>query len=168
MRATAFLPFLILAACSEGAEQPKQAEAPAVEAISAGQWEMVTEVTRVTKLDKGAPVLKMPEGSKTTTGNCVAEADVKKPPASLFAPEGFQCDYRDSYMRNGRFNATLGCTKAGLGGDVSTLVNGSYTADTIEATATIETRLYCEGDARIETKLTGRRTGECSAAPTKG
>jgi hypothetical protein len=71
--------------------------------------------------------MKMEKGSKTTSSSCVAEADTKKPQPALFAPEGLKCDYRDDYIRGGKINATLGCTGAGLNGDVSTLVNGSYT-----------------------------------------
>lgn len=167
MRGIILLPLFVLAACSDGSQPAEQQEAPAAEQIKAGQWEMTTEVTKVTKRDNGAPAIKMPEGSKTTTSTCVAEADVKKPPAALLVPDGFKCTYRDSYMHSGRINATLACTHGALAGDVAMVVNGSYTADTIEGTATTETRLVGEGDQKIDTKLTGHRTGACAAAPAK-
>jgi hypothetical protein len=167
MRVFAFLPFILLAACSEANGPAKQAEAPAAEAIKAGQWEMAAEVVAVTQRDKGSPAMKMEKGSKTTSSSCVAEADTKKPQPALFAPEGLKCDYRDDYIRGGKINATLGCTGAGLNGDVSALINGSYTAETIEATAITETRLHGDGDVKVETKLTGRRTGDCVPAPAK-
>ena len=169
MRVIALIPILVLAACSEGAAPTKQdAEAPPAEQLSAGQWEMTTEVTRLTQRDKGAPAMKTPEGSRSTTSSCVAEADVKKPQPALFAPEGSECSYRDIYMSGGRLNATLACSRPGLSGTIATNVNGSFTATTLEGNATTETSLSGEGDVRIDTKLTGRRTGDCTAAPAKG
>ncbi len=168
MRAILLLPCLVLAACSDAAPPPEKAEAPPAEQIQAGQWEMTSEVTNVTQRDKGTPALKMAVGSKSVTSSCIAEADVKRPPAAMFVPEGFKCDYRDSYMRGGRVNLTLACTYDGQTGDVPIAISGSYTADSIEATSTAETRFSGEGDVKLETKLTGRRTGACTPAPAKG
>ena len=96
MRFIALTPFLILAACS-GGEESKNAEsdAPAATQLTAGQWEMTSEVPRVTKRDQAPPAIDAPEGSKTSTSTCVAEADAKKPQPALFAREGFECTYRD-------------------------------------------------------------------------
>lgn len=169
MRVIALIPLLVLAACSEGAAPPKQdAEATRAEQLTAGQWEMTTEVTKLTQRDKGAPAMNMPEGSRSTTSSCVAEADAKKPQPALFAAEGSECSYRDFYMNGGRLNATLACSRPGLSGTINTVVNGSFTATTLEGTATTETLLSGEGDVRIDSKLTGRRTGDCTAAPAKG
>ena len=169
MRFVAVAPLLVLAACSEGTAPTKQdAESPRAEQLSAGQWEMTTEVTKLTQRDKGAPAIKTPAGSRTTVSSCVAEADVKKPQPALFASEGSECSYRDFYMSGGRFNATLACSRSGLGGTLATIVNGSFTATTFEGDATTETSFSGEGDVRVDAKLTGRRTGDCSAAPAKG
>ena len=169
MRFTALAPFLILAACSEGAAPTKQeAEAPPAEQLSAGQWEMTIEVTKLTQRDKGAPAIKTPEGSRETVSSCVVETDVKKPQPALFVPEGSECSYRDIYMSGGRLNATLACSRADLGGTMATNVNGSFTATTFEGNTTTETSLPGDGDVRVDAKLTGRRTGDCSAAPAKG
>jgi hypothetical protein len=172
MRLIALLPLLAIAACSGSSEPAKQegeAEAAPAATIAAGQWETSTEVTSLVQRDKGAPAIKMEKGSKTSRSVCVAEADGKQPPPALLVPEGLDCKYRDAYVSGGRLNATLACTRPGLSGDISTIVNGSFTATTLEGTATIETRLSGEGDARIDTRLTGRRTGDCTApATTKG
>ena len=165
MRFIALTPLLILAACSEGeAPQKAETEAPAATQLGAGQWEMTSEVTDVTQRDNSPPAIKSPEGSKTTTSTCVAEADAKKPQPALLAPEGFDCTYRDIYMGSGRINATFACKSAGLSGNIATVVNGSYTADTFEGTSVTETQLSGAGDVRIQSKLTGRRTGACTAA----
>lgn len=157
---------LALAACS-GETQPaeNQTEAAAAEQLSPGQWEMVTLVTKVTKRDEGPPAIAMAEGSKSTRSVCIGEAEAQQPPPALFMPEGFDCKYRDAYVRGGRLNATLACTRTGLSGDIATNVNGSFTAETFEGNATTETSLSGLGDLRMDTELTGRRTGPCTAAP---
>jgi hypothetical protein len=172
MRLSALVPLLVLAACSEGSAPTKaeEAEAPAAAQLGSGQWEMTTEVTKVTQRDQGTPLIKMAEGSKTTRSSCVAEAELKKPQPALFAPEKFECTHRDFYMSGGRVNATMACTYPGTTGEIATSVNGSYTGDTIEATTSTETLLTGQGDVRIDAKLTGRRTGACTApaaAPAK-
>lgn len=168
MRLFILTPFLVLAACSEG-EQPAKKEADAApKQLAAGQWEMISEVTKVTQRDKGSPAFKESEGTKKTVSSCLAEADLKKPQPAFFIGEEMDCTTRDAYMSRGRANVTLACKKAGLPGDIATVVNGTYTADTFEGTATTETSLLGEGDVKIEATLAGRRTGECSAAPADG
>jgi hypothetical protein len=167
MRLFILTPLLVLAACSEG-EQPAKKGEEAAKLLTAGQWEMTSEVTKVTQRDQGKPALPATEGGKTTTSSCLAEADVKKPQPAFFVGEGMECTSRDLYMSRGRANVTLACKKAGLPGDIATIVNGTYTADSFEGTMTTETSLLGDGDMKIDAKLTGRRTGECSAAPAEG
>jgi hypothetical protein len=168
MRLFILTPLLVLAACSEG-EQPAKKDAEAApKQLTAGQWEMTSEVTKVTQRDKGKPALVATEGSKTTTSSCLAEADLKNPPPAFFVGADMDCTSRDAYMSRGRANVTLACKKAGLPGDIATVVNGTYTADSFEGTTSTETSLLGEGDVKIDANLIGRRTGECSAAPAGG
>ncbi len=169
MRKFVLMPLVLLAACSGGSEQPKQeAKEAAATRLDAGQWEVTTEVTSLVKRDQGTPALKMEQGSKSTESVCLGAADTQPPPA-LLAAEGLDCTYRDIFMRSGKINATLACRSPGLSGDISTIVNATFTGTTLEGTATTETRLSGEGDVRVDTRLTGRRTGECTAAePAKG
>jgi len=164
MRRFVLMPLALLAACSGGgSEQPKQeAEAAPATRLDAGQWDVTTEVTSLVKRDQGTPALKMEQGSKTTKSVCLGAGDTRPAPA-LLAAEGLDCTYRDIYMSGGRINATLECKRAGLSGDISTVVNATFTGTTLEGAATTETRLSGEGDVRVDTKLTGRRTGECTA-----
>ena len=166
MRLLVLTPLLVLAACSGGGEPAeKQAEAPAKE-LRAGEWEISREVTDVTPRDDGPPAIKAAVGDKAVGRSCVAPGDVKKPQGELFAAEGSECTSRDLYMSGGRLNATLACSRPGLSGNIATIVNGTFKAESIEATATTETSLLSQGDVRIVEKLTGRRVGECPAEPT--
>ena len=164
MRLLMLTPLLALAACSETSQPVKaeaEAEAPAPDLMSAGRWQMTSAVTTLTQRDKGAPAIKAAKGDKTVRSVCVAEKDVKQPPAALIVPEGFDCTYRDSYISGGRLNATMACARSGLSGNIAIIVNGSFKADSIEAISITETSLYGEGDVRIDSKLTGKRTGPC-------
>jgi hypothetical protein len=163
MRLFILTPFLVLAACSEGEQQPKK-DADAPKQLSAGQWEMTSEVTKVTQRDQGTPAFKETVGGKKTVSSCLAEADLKKPQPAFFVGEDMDCISRDVYMSRGRANVTLSCKKAGLPGEIATIVNGTFTADSFEGTATTETSLLGDGDMKIDAKLNGRRTGECTAA----
>ena len=167
MRLFILTPLLMLAACSEG-EQPKKEAESAPKQLTAGQWEMTSEVTSVTQRDKGKPALDATEGAKTTTSSCLAEADLKKPQPAFFVGEEMDCTSSDAYMSRGRANVTLACKKAGLPGDIAAIIHGTYTADSFEGTKAIETSLLGEGDMKIDAKLTGKRTGECTAAPAEG
>lgn len=171
MRALVMLPLLILAACSEGGDGGQSAKAKAEAAktlkLAAGQWETTAEVIKLTKQDNGEPAIKTPEGTKTTASHCVAEADGKKPQPVLLAGEDYDCEYGNFYMSSGTLNAQLNCRREGLAGEVRMTVDGSYTADTLEANQSISTFLSGNGDVNIQIKLTGRRTGP-TCAPTEG
>lgn len=167
MRELAVIVSVLLAGCGDGAaDAPKQAAAPAAQAISAGQWETVTEVTDFASADDGSPAIDTPKGTRISNSVCVAAGEEKKPPAMLLAgaPE-YSCKYGNHYMSGGTLNSELDCTREGVRGQVLMGVDGSYTADTFEANQSLTTYLPGTGDVRINAKVTGRRTGECSAAP---
>ncbi|HEV2746872.1 MAG TPA: DUF3617 domain-containing protein [Allosphingosinicella sp.] len=166
MRALAFVPLLILAACSEtdGGGPKQETKAAAATQLEPGQWETVAEVTRFTQMDKGKPAINTPAGSKATATACVGEAEARKPAPVLFtASEEGSCEYRDFYMSNGRINGSLACKRPGLGGEVMTSVEGTFTADSFEGTSLVETYLYTDGDVKIAAKISGRRVGACAA-----
>ena len=167
MRVLIVLPILLAVGCSGGGDEPTanqaQSTAPAAGPIRAGQWQIDHEVVSLTKRDQGTPKIDMPAGTKSTTSLCVAEADVQKPQPALFLTEGYDCTYRDSYVSGGRINANFACRRDGLQGDISVVVNANSTAETLKGTAVTETRLVTDGDVRVETNFSGRRTGECVA-----
>jgi hypothetical protein len=159
MRAFAFAPLLVLAACSggEGGEQKKVEEAPV--AIEAGQWETAFEVASIRSVDKTTPALKAEVGNKETGKSCIAEADRAEPPPELFAGAGYDCDYKTSYIKNGRINASLSCKRSGVSGEFLMSVSGSYTKDAFEGTVGTTTYLPGDGDFEMTRKISGRRTG---------
>ena len=165
MRRLALIPLLVTAACSDatGTEQP----IPKVEvatALQPGEWEISREVTRLVATDKGKPALDREVGDHTTFSHCLTAANAEKPDASLFAGiEGESCEYKNFYMSRGRINVSIACTPPDLGGQVMRTIDGKFTADSIEATASADTYFGAYGDVSVSAKLTGRRIGECAA-----
>jgi Protein of unknown function (DUF3617) len=163
MRLILLVPLLAAGACSEASEAPKPAAAPKVDALQAGQWETVTEVTRLVPKDKGSPKINTPAGTKTTASLCVAEGDSKKPDPKLFAGSKDSCEYDNFYMSSGTLNASMKCSRPGLAGTLMTTIYGDYTGDSLNATLDTVTYLATDGDVSIAAKMTGRRVGECTA-----
>ncbi|HEX8401945.1 MAG TPA: DUF3617 family protein [Allosphingosinicella sp.] len=165
---------LLAAACSDGgadqaAKQKAASEAAKTAQLSPGQWETTAEVTRVTQQDKAPrPAIDAPIGSKTAATACLTAADVKNPPAVLLAgSDAYQCSSNNLYVSGGTLSAQLECTRKGLSGAVRMSIDGSYTADTITANQNLSTFLSGDGDVGIVSKLSARRTGECTAQPAK-
>jgi Protein of unknown function (DUF3617) len=163
MRGAALIALLTIAACSEEPAPKADTASSANLKLEAGQWEVTSEVAKLTTHDEGPPAIKAVAGTKTTASGCIAEAEGKKPPPALLAGGKDSCSYRDFYMAGGRLNATMVCTRAGVG-EIRHSVNGTYTASTIEAEADSKTYLAGPGDVTIVSKLTARRTGACPAA----
>jgi len=162
MRASIIVPLGLLAACSGGGgEENKVAEAAAT--MQAGQWEVVSEVTAFRSTDQATPALKAAVGDKATAPACIEAGKEEKPPAAMFAGAGYECDYKDSYIRNGRLTATLDCERDALEGKIFMTIQGSYKGDSFEGTSSATSYLSGEGDFAMNSKLSGRRTGPTCA-----
>lgn len=175
MRQIILIPFLLLAACEDGADDAAKQKTAAKEAsrnlaFAAGQWESTAEVTRFSKQDQAPkPAIDTPVGSKSTASVCVTAAQAKEPPTVLLAgDDAYDCTYDNKYISSGSLNAALVCKRQGVTGEVRMAVNGTYTADTLEAEQNLTTYLPGSGDIQSVSKISARRTGECAAEPAKG
>lgn len=169
MRAIAYLmPLLLVTACGGGGEAETNEAAPAATSITAGQWELTSEVSDFRTVDQGQPKIDTPVGTRATSSVCVG-ADTR-PPTSFFAGDGYACEYGAYYVRNGRINVTLACGREGLSGSIPISAEGRITDDGVEFTRTIRTVLASDGDVEITATVTGRRTGDCTpeADPAAG
>ena len=153
----------LLAACSSGDAGEQKAAVAAVPAkLPAGQWEVTATVAGLRSTDKTTPAVKLKEGDTVTATGCVG-AD-GQPPAELFAAKGDQCAAENPYVRNGRMNVQLDCTRTGAG-KVMSDVSGKYTADGMTATVTTTSFFSGSGDYELRQEVTGKRVGECAATP---
>ncbi|HEX9965629.1 MAG TPA: DUF3617 family protein [Allosphingosinicella sp.] len=163
MRSLIIIPLCLAAACSGGGEEKKAAEA--ADAMQAGQWEIASEVTSFRSADKATPALKAAAGDKATAPACIEAGKEDKPPAEMFAGTGYECEYKDRYIRSGRINLSLECKREALEGNVMVSVQGTYTGESLEGTATATSFLPGEGDFVMASKISGRRAGPTCAAP---
>jgi len=168
MRALALVPLILAAACSDGAEAPKQEEQAAAEKLDAGQWELTSEVTEFSKADQGPPKIDAAVGTKESRTVCIEEADAKKPQPAVFGGEKDECTYGDFYMSAGRLSATVNCNRPGLSGNVATRADVDFKAKSLEGTLSTTTYLTTDGDVRITRKLTGRHLGQCTPEAADG
>jgi hypothetical protein len=165
MRALIVVPLCLAAACSGGAEE-KKAEAAAT--MEAGQWETTTEVTAFRSSDKATPALKAAVGDRNVVAACIEADDTAKPKPELFAGEGYECKYKNSYIKNGRLNASLTCKREALEGEIMMSVQGTYTGTGFEATVDSVSYLSGEGDFTMSSKVAGRKTAPACAAEPEG
>lgn len=162
MRALHLVPLcLAAAACSSEPPPPPAPEAAA--SLAAGEWEVTTDVTAMESTDSGRPAIQAKVGDKSTDKFCLAAADAAKPPPALIVGDDQECSYNNSYIRNGKINASLRCAKDGLRGDIMKGVEGKFDGSSFEATVGTTSFLVSDGDVRIEEKVTGRRVGDCKA-----
>jgi len=159
MRTLALIPFvLIAAACGETPAENKAQ--PVAAQFSPGQWELTSEVTALAKVDTEAPRINTPAGTRATNSVCAAEGH--QLPTAFFSGEGYRCTYGTYYVRNGRVNVTLSCHRDGLQGGMTMSADGTYDGDSVTFTRNLRTNLTTEGDAVIDSRVTGRRTGNCT------
>jgi hypothetical protein len=165
MRGLIVIPLCLAAACSSGGEENKAAEA--ADAMQAGQWEISSEVTDFRSTDKATPALKAAAGDKASAPACIEAGEEDKPPAEMFAGVGYECEYRDRYISGNRINLSLECERDALEGKVMVSVQGTYTGESLEGTATATSFLPGDGDFVMNSKISGRRTGPACAAPAE-
>ena len=165
MRILTIVPLCVAVAACGGAGEEKKKDAAAPAAMTAGQWETSFEVAAMRSTDKTEPALKAAVGDKETGAACIDAGKEAEPAPALFAGPGYECQYKNSYIRNGRITASLGCTRKGIDGELVMSVDGKSTATTFEGTVSTTSFLPGRGDFEMSRKVSGRQTGPtCQAA----
>jgi hypothetical protein len=164
MRIVAVVPLLLAAACGGGETEQNKA-APKAATIAAGQWELASEITAFTVVDEGPAQIDTPVGTRATETVCVGDG---RPPTALFSGEGYRCNYDNYYVRNGRMNVTMRCTREGLSGGVVMMADGRFEQESLEYSRDLNTALTGGGDVRLTASVTGRRTGACTTETEAG
>ncbi len=152
---------LALAGCAEEpAKAPSAPAAPA--ALPAGLWKTASEVSLFKTMDAGTPIIAAKVGDRSTSEACVAAGEAKKPKPTLFGATRGDCGYSNFYLGNGTMSGTIECKTPQ--GPIMHMVNGSYTAETFEASVDTASYLTSDGDVTLTTKLSGTRAGDCPAS----
>jgi hypothetical protein len=154
----------LLAGCGE--EAPVKNETEAAASLKPGQYQAQWKVAslRIVDKNKTAATNLKPDATGTTTACVTDQID-----PALFAEDGDTCTIANPYMRNGRLQMDLTCTRKGQEGQVRQSVSGTFTADSIDAEVSTSTYLSGYGDYAMSRTFTAKRLGECPpAAKTAG
>ena len=157
---------LALAACSDdSATAPAAKTAAAAEKLSPGEYEVTTKVEDLRSTDNTTPLTK---SKRTAAGAaplvhraCVAADGAMAP--DMFAEAGDSCKVDNSYARNGKINAQLGCERAGAPGNVMHSIDGNFTADGFTATVNTGTYFIGSGDYAMRRAMTAKHVGAGAA-----
>jgi hypothetical protein len=152
-----------LGACGQEAAKPVAAAAP--KTFPAGEYEIVSEVTKLASADKTTPATSLKLGDKATIRACVA-ADGTPDPA-MFIEAGDKCTVNNTYGRSGRMSVQYSCQRAGKG-EMFVNADGNYKAESFEAVVVAASAFTGSGDYNLTRRLTARRVGACPAAPARG
>lgn len=155
---------LLLTACSQEAEAPKQAAIPAT--LPAGEYEVTATTRSLVSTDKSPLPTFTKEGETKTTRGCVGADGLPSP--ELLAAKGDVCQLENPYVRSGRMNLTLNCNRKGQG-RVMGVLDGKYTAEGFTGTVTSNSAFSGSGDYKLVEEISARKVADqCSAAPAAG
>jgi len=103
-----------------------------------------------------------PVGTRATASVCVGAGSELA--TAFFAGEGYRCAYGTGsyYVHGGRINLTMTCTREGLTGNIAMSVEGTFQSGSAEFRRNLRTILVSDGDVEIDSRVTGRRTGDCT------
>ena len=149
----------MLAGC--GSEAPKPAKVEKPKTMVAGEYEIVSEVTKLVSTDKSTPATTLKLGDSQVIRACVAADGTPDP--KMFVEEGDICTANHSYGRSGRMSVQYTCNRAGKG-ELYPNADGNYTADGYKALVTVASAFAGDGDYALTRTLTAKRIGDCPAA----
>ncbi len=149
----------LLAGCGSEAPKPVAVETP--KTLVAGEYEVLSEVTKLASADKSTPATKLKMGDKETIRACVAADGIPDP--AMFVEAGDACTATNSYVRSGRLSVQYSCNRPGKG-DLFFNADGNFTADGYKALVTAASSFQGDGDYRLTRTLTAKRVGDCPAA----
>jgi hypothetical protein len=146
----------LLAAC---AKEAPPAEVVAAKSLTPGEYAMTSKITAFRSTDGAIPASKAKIGDTFETRACVA-ADGTLDPA-IFAAAGEKCSATNDYVSDGRMSIQMSCTRPDAPGQIMPAIDGKFTADHFEGTATTTTYLTGPGDYALTRTVTAKRAGEC-------
>jgi hypothetical protein len=102
------------------------------------------------------------QGDTRTVRGCVGADGL--PAADLLATKGDTCELQNPYVRSGRLNFQLNCTRKGQG-QVMADVTGSYTAEGFTGTINANSFFTGSGDFKLIEEVTARKVADQCSAP---
>lgn len=124
-----------------------------------GQWEVTSQVTRMT-IPNMPPGVAAPTPPPTTVRYCMTAAQASRPDANFLTGGGQAggCTYSDFSMAGGHLQGNIQCNQQGT--TMHTAMTGDFTATGYEITQ--RTQVNAGGiSTDVESRTTGRRVGDC-------
>lgn len=153
---------MMLAGCSdEPAQQGNASADQAADSLKPGEYEVTAKVDDLKSTDKTTPATGMKAGSSTKPLKACVTADGRIAPEA-FAEGSDQCKATSAYVSGGRIGIQLTCDRKGHG-QVMEVVDGTFKADSFNATVTTNTYFAGSGDYSMKRTVEGKWTGQCAA-----
>jgi hypothetical protein len=159
---------LAIAGCANESAPAAAPETETAKALEAGEYEVATKVEDLRSVDHTTPLTK----AKLTAAAdapmvhraCVGADGLIAP--AMFAEANDSCKVDNSYVRNGKINLQLTCSRSGAG-QVLQSVDGDFKADSFTATVNTGTYFAGPGDYAMRRSMTAKRVGNCPAGGKK-
>lgn len=167
----AILSLALLTACG-GEKAPEESREVSVNEVASqlaavqiepGLWEARSEVVNVTGEGLPREVQSQMKGRASEIRNCITPEQAARPDANfLTAQQNSNCTYRGFSMQNGRVEGAMTCTGGDLPGEMTTEMSGEYGPRSYDMRMRMTTTGMPGGaDMTIETRVSGRRVGDC-------
>jgi hypothetical protein len=132
-----------------------------------GEWELKAEVGDVTTagLPPGYQERARKQAARAAGKSriCITPAEANGPRSGIFATDNARnCRSEGIGWSGGRIQGRTLCPRTDGTGTVEMILSGRYGADTMELTLNMKTQRPGQS-ATMETRITGRRVGDCSA-----
>jgi len=167
---------LALAGCGEGDKNEGNAAAgsdqgkpsaqaradagPGAVKLDPGEWEVTSEMTKVSGTGLPPAAIAAMQGQKQTTRQCITPEQASHP-LDMPGDAKKNCDYSKFAMGNGRMDGTITCKGDKDGGTtVSMTMNGQFSARSYQAAMSMTTGNK-EGTMTMEMRASAHRVGEC-------
>lgn len=160
---------LTLAACGgggEGAATDEEGSGAKAELLSAGLYEVSATADAVSSTDGTDPVATLAQGDNVTTQVCVGEEGIAN--VALYREAEDECTAQRPYIRPGRMQVEMRCSREEAPGQINLRADGTYTEDSFEADVRTTTFLSGNGDYAMGRTITGRRVGDCPPVEEEG
>ena len=130
--------------------------------LRAGQWEMKTEVNAPGMPAEVAAMMKSQAATATTM--CITEEEANRSDANLFTGKKDEnCTTEGFEAKGGRVKGTITCNAATGEGKMTMEVDGAFQRESYEVTTRMDMQGMGSEAMKMETKVTGRRLGDCPA-----
>ena len=166
---TAGVSAIALAGCSNESAPAAPPVTETAATLAAGEYEVATKIEDLRSTDHTTPATtaKLTTASATPALHraCVASDGSIAP--EMFAEAGDSCKVENSYVRSGKINLQLTCSRPSNPGQVLQSVAGDFSGESFTATVDTGTYFAGPGDYAMHRSMTARRVGNCPPAGEK-